>query len=71
MIYNSNQLLAKFILKGLAGTDTSELLDNELENLADQATLEFNIFKVTCDNTSKETQIKSIEKYFFHKGLLR
>lgn len=70
MKYNHSQLLAKFTLRGLAGTDTSQLFESELDALSDQAVLEFNIFKVTCDNTSKETQIKSMDKYFFHKGFL-
>ena len=71
MAYTDNQLIARFTLRGLAGTDNSQMLESELDALSDQVVLEFESFKLTCDNTSKETQMDSIEKYFFHTGFLR
>lgn len=65
MPYNNDQLIARFVVKGLSGSDTSNLSEEEVDVLTDQVVKQFEEFKKTCDNTSKETQMKSIEKYFY------
>ncbi len=67
MVFNSNELLARFTLKGLDGCDSSELSEEELDALTNQVVAEFETFKRTCNNTSKETQMQSITDYFANK----
>ena len=66
-MYTDNQLLAKFTVKWIDAENLAimpNVSDKVLENLTEQALADYQIFKKTCNNTSKETQIESIEKYF-------
>lgn len=67
MIYSNNELLARFVLKGLDGSDTSNMTEDEIDDLTDQVVEEFGKFTTECDYTSKESQMKSITNYFANK----
>jgi hypothetical protein len=66
-MYTDNELLARFTVKWMDAENLAimpNVSDKVLDSLTDQAVADFQVFKKTCDNTSKETQIESIEKYF-------
>lgn len=66
-MFTNQELLARFTLKWMDEENLAvmpNVSDKVLDSLSDQAVADFEIFKMTCDNTSKETQLESIAKYF-------
>lgn len=66
-MYTKNELLARFTVKWMDAENLAimpNVSDKVLNNLTDQAVADFDVFYTTCDNTSRETQLKSLEKYF-------
>lgn len=66
-ILNYNELLAHFTAIGIHayGEECISVIDDrQADELADIVVAEFKKFYPTCDNTSKESQLKSIRNYF-------
>jgi hypothetical protein len=66
-MFTKNELLARFTIKWMDAENLAvmpNVSDSVLDSLTDQAVADFEVFCMTCDNTSKETQLESIEKYF-------
>lgn len=66
-MFTNEKLLARFTIKWMDAENLAimpNVSDKVLESLTNQAVADFDVFKMTCDNTSKETQLESIEKYF-------
>lgn len=66
-MFTNEELLARFTIKWMDAENLAimpNVSDKVLESLTNQAVADFDVFKMTCDNTSKETQLESIEKYF-------
>lgn len=66
-MFTSAELLARFTLRWMDAENlevTNHLSDKMMNALVDQTIADFDVFKLTCDNTSKETQLESINKYF-------
>lgn len=67
IMFTNEKLLARFTIKWMDAENLAimpNVSDKVLESLTNQAVADFDVFKMTCDNTSKETQLESIEKYF-------
>lgn len=67
IMFTNEELLARFTIKWMDAENLAimpNVSDKVLESLTNQAVADFDVFKMTCDNTSKETQLESIEKYF-------
>ena len=65
-MYTELELLARFTLRWMEAENleiTFHTSDEVVTSLTDQAIADFKIFLPECDNTSKETQLESIQKY--------
>ena len=66
-MFTNEELLARFTIKWMDAENLAimpNVSDKVLDSLTNQAVAVFDVFKMTCDNTSKKTQLESIEKYF-------